>query len=77
MVLLNVTSTFEKGAYYPAKPYHEDMDFAHRCEDAKLVVAKCNWLLFTKVISWRPMCSDNTLTPVEVVACSHTAARRL
>ena len=49
MVLLNVASTVKQGALYPAKPYHEDVDFAHLCEERKLVVVKCNWLYYHKV----------------------------
>ena len=51
MILLNVASTVERGALYPAKPYHEDVDFAHLCEERQLVVVKCNWLYFHKVTS--------------------------
>ena len=49
MLLINVASTVTKGALYPAKPYHEDVDFAHLCAEKQLVVAKCNWLFFHKV----------------------------
>ena len=49
MLLINVASTVGLGALYPAKSYHEDVDFAHLCEEKQLVVAKCNWLFFHKV----------------------------
>ncbi len=49
MLLINVASTVGLGALYPAKPYHEDVDFAHLCEEKQLVVVKCNWLFFHKV----------------------------
>lgn len=49
MMLVNVESTVTRGALYPAKPYHEDVDFAHLCEEKQLVVVKCNWLFFHKV----------------------------
>ena len=49
MLLINVASTVGLGALYPAKPYHEDVDYAHLCEEKQLVVAKCNWLFFHKV----------------------------
>ena len=49
MVLVNVKRTVEEDVLYPAKPYWEDIDFAHLCEEAKLVVVKCNWLIFVKV----------------------------
>lgn len=50
MLLINVATTVQRGALYPAKPYHEDVDFAHLCEEKQLVVAKCNWLFFHKVL---------------------------
>lgn len=49
MLYIDVASTVQKGALYPAKPYHEDVDFAHLCEERQLVVVKCNWLFFHKV----------------------------
>lgn len=49
MMLVNVNSTVTEGALYPAKPYHEDVDFAHLCEERHLVMVKCNWLFFHKV----------------------------
>ena len=49
MLLINVESTVKSGALYPAKAYHEDVDFAHLCEEKQLVVIKCNWLFFHKV----------------------------
>ena len=49
MLLINVESTVKAGALYPAKPYHEDVDFAHLCAEKRLVVVKCNWLFFHKV----------------------------
>ncbi len=49
MLLINTASTVQRGALYPAKPYHEDVDFAHLCEEKQLVVVKCNWLFFHKV----------------------------
>lgn len=49
MVLINVKATVEKGAFYPAKPYHEDIDFPHICNDHQLVAAKCQWLFVRKV----------------------------
>lgn len=49
MLLINVASTVSLGALYPAKPYQEDIVFAHLCEEKQLVVAKCNWLFFHKV----------------------------
>ena len=48
-VLLNVQSTMECGAFYPAKAYHEDVDFPHICEDHQLVAVKCQWLFIHKV----------------------------
>ncbi|DBB00174.1 TPA: hypothetical protein ACH3X1_014010 [Trebouxia sp. C0004] len=48
-VLLNVHSTMERGALYPAKAYHEDVDFAHVCDDKQLVAVKCQWLFVHKV----------------------------
>ena len=58
MLLVNVASTVAKGALYPAKPYHEDVDFAHLCAEKQLVVAKCNWLFFHKVklVMMQPSC---------------------
>ncbi len=50
MMLINVASTVKEGALYPAKPYHEDVDFAHLCNERQLVVVKCNWLYFHKVM---------------------------
>ena len=49
LLLVNVCSTVNQGALYPAKAYHEDVDFAHLCEEKHLVVVKCNWLFFEKV----------------------------
>lgn len=49
MLLINVEQTVFKGALYPAKPYHEDVDFAHLCNEKQLIVARCNWLYFHKV----------------------------
>ena len=49
MLLINVEQTVRKGALYPAKPYHEDVDFAHLCNEKGLIVARCNWLYFHKV----------------------------
>ncbi len=49
-MLINVASTVKEGALYPAKPYHEDVDFAHLCNERQLVVVKCNWLYFHKVM---------------------------
>ena len=51
MMLINVASTVKEGALYPAKPYHEDVDFAHLCNERQLVVVKCNWLYFHKVMT--------------------------
>ena len=48
-VLLNVQSTMQCGAFYPAKAYHEDVDFPHICEDHQLVAVKCQWLFIHKV----------------------------
>ncbi|KAL0047438.1 hypothetical protein WJX82_003437 [Trebouxia sp. C0006] len=48
MMLINVASTVKEGALYPAKAYHEDVDFAHLCNERQLVVVKCNWLYFHK-----------------------------
>ena len=48
-VLLNVQSTVACGAFYPAKAYHEGVDFPHICEDHKLVAVKCQWLFVHKV----------------------------
>ena len=49
MMLINTASTVKNGALYPAKPYHEDVDFAWLCEERQLVMVKCNWLYFHKV----------------------------
>ena len=49
MLLINVEQTVLEGALYPAKPYHEDVDFAHLCNELQLIVARCNWLYFHKV----------------------------
>ena len=51
MFLLNVASTVAARAYWPAKPYHDDVDFPRICEDRQLVAAKCQWLFLHKVIS--------------------------
>ncbi|DBA91114.1 TPA: hypothetical protein ACH3X1_016078 [Trebouxia sp. C0004] len=40
IMLINVASTVKEGALYPAKPYHEDVDFAHLCDERQLVVGK-------------------------------------
>lgn len=42
----------ERGALYPAKAYHEDVDFAHICDDKQLVAVKCQWLFVHKVIGF-------------------------
>lgn len=47
---MNVQSTMERGAIYPAKAYHEDVDFPHICDDKQLVAVKCQWLFVHKVI---------------------------
>ena len=49
MLLVNVQSTVEARALYAAKPAMEDIDFAHLCDEKRLVVVKCNWLFFQKV----------------------------
>ena len=56
MVLMNVKATVEKGAFYPAKPYHEDIDFPHICDDHQLVAAKCQWLFVRKVGELSSIC---------------------
>ena len=48
-VLMNVESTMKRGAHYPARAYHDDVDFPHICEDRQLVAAKCQWLFMHKV----------------------------
>ena len=42
----------KRGALYPAKAYHEDVDFAHICDDKQLVAVKCQWLFVHKVIGF-------------------------
>ena len=67
MVLMNVKATVEKGAFYPAKPYHEDIDFPHICNDHQLVAAKCQWLFVRKVGALASLCRHvlaHTLTAV-------------
>lgn len=61
-VLLNVQSTVTCGAFYPAKAYHEDVDFPHICEDKKLVAVKCQWLFVHKV-------AHNQACACRIVSC--------
>ena len=49
MFLLDVARTVAKGALWPAKPYHDDVDFPRICEEKQLVAAKCQWLFLHKV----------------------------
>jgi len=69
-VLLNVQSTMKHGALYPAKAYHEDVDFPHICEDNQLVAVKCQWLFVHKVRN-TPICyfSLATMTEFDHTAC--------
>ena len=49
MFLLNVKQTVAAQAFWPAKPYHDDVDFPRICEEKQLVAAKCQWLFLHKV----------------------------
>ena len=49
MFLLNVGLTVANGVYWPAKPYHDDIDFPRLCEERGLAAAKCQWLFLHKV----------------------------
>lgn len=49
MFLLDVKHTVAVGAYWPAKPYHDDIDFPRICEEKGFVAAKCQWLFLHKV----------------------------
>ncbi len=49
MFLLDVAQTVAHRAFWPAKPYHDDVDFPRICEDRHLVAAKCQWLFLHKV----------------------------
>ena len=49
MFLLNVELTVNSGVFWPAKPYHDDIDFPRLCEENGLVAAKCQWLFLHKV----------------------------
>eukprot|EP00854_Cymbomonas_tetramitiformis_P002143 gene2143-2845_t len=40
MVLMNVAETMKQGAYYPAKPFWEDLEFSHLCREKGLRVVK-------------------------------------
>ena len=46
--LLNVKSTRDKHILYAPHPAQEDIDFNFACEEASLVVLKCNTLFFAK-----------------------------
>lgn len=49
MFLLDVKHTVAARAFWPAKPYHDDIDFPRICEEKELVAAKCQWLFLHKV----------------------------
>lgn len=49
MFMLNLAETVAKHVFWPAKPYHDDVDFPQLCEERAMVAAKCQWLFLHKV----------------------------
>ena len=49
--LLNVSATVERGAYYPPKPFWEDIEFNQICEEKGLSVVKANFSISNQIYS--------------------------